>query len=62
MPQCSLQYYQVLTLFSMGGGVGGGATKRPPNSFSPVTSTNVRINPQNLLTFSLNPNVLKFLV
>ena len=29
--------------------------KRPPTSFSPVTSTNVGISPQNFLTFSFNP-------
>ena len=28
--------------------------KRPPTSFSPVTSTSVRICPQNLLNFSFN--------
>ena len=27
----------------------------PPNSFSPVTSTNVGIGPYNFLTFSFNP-------
>ena len=39
----------VLTLFKMGG------AKSPPTSFSPVTSPNVGISPQNLLTFSFNP-------
>ena len=29
--------------------------KGPPSSFSPVTSTNVRIGPKNVLTFSYNP-------
>ena len=33
---------------------GGVGQKGPPNSFSPVTSTNVRINPQNFLTFIFN--------
>ena len=33
----------------------GGGQKDPPTSFSPVTSTNVRIKPQNFLTFSFNP-------
>ena len=44
------QYHHayVLTLFKMGG------TKRPPTSFSPVTSTNVGVSPQNFLTFSFN--------
>ena len=44
--------WQILTLFRM-----GGAKKPPPppTSFSPVTSTNVRISPQNFLTFSFNP-------
>ena len=36
------------------GGAGGGK-KAPPTSFSPVTSTNVEIRPQNFLTFSFNP-------
>ena len=29
--------------------------KDPPTSFSPVTSTNVGISSQNVLTFSFNP-------
>ena len=29
--------------------------KPPPSSFTPVTSTNVGIRPQNFLTFSFNP-------
>ena len=29
--------------------------KAPPTSFSPATSTNVGISPQNFLTFSFNP-------
>ena len=29
--------------------------KDPPIIFSPVTSTNVGISPQNILTFSFNP-------
>ena len=33
---------------------GGGGAKRSPTSFSPVTSTNVGISPQNSLTFSFN--------
>ena len=37
-----------------GGGVGGGQ-KVPPTSFSPVTSTNVGVRPQNFITFSFNP-------
>ena len=36
-------------------GQGEGAAKRPPTSFSPVTSTNVGFGPQNVLTFSYNP-------
>ena len=32
-----------------------GAKKAPPTSFSPVTSTNVGIGPQNFRTFSFNP-------
>ena len=39
-----------LTLFRMGDG-----KKVPPIRFSPVTSTNVEISPQNFLTFSYNP-------
>ena len=42
-----------LTLFRMGGR--GGGQKGPPTSFSPVTSTNVGISPQNFLTFSFYP-------
>ena len=38
-----------LTLFRMG------AESPSPTSFSPVTSTNVGISPQNFLTFSFNP-------
>ena len=34
-----------------GGGRGGGVVQK----FSPVTSTNVGITPQNFLTFSFNP-------
>ena len=30
-----------------------GGQKGPPTSFSPVTSTNVRISPQNFFTFEL---------
>ena len=37
----------------MGGG--GGGKKASPTSFSPVTSTNVRVSPQDFLTFSFNP-------
>ena len=29
--------------------------KMPPTSFSPVTSTNVALIPQNFMTFSFNP-------
>ena len=36
-----------------GGGVGG-VEKRPPTSFSTVTSTNVKLSLQNFLTFSFN--------
>ena len=39
-----------LTLFRMGVG-----PKRPPTSFSPVTSTNVGISPTIFLTYSFNP-------
>ena len=41
-----------LTLFKIGGGRGH---KGPHTSFFPVTSTNVRVSPQNFLTFSFNP-------
>ena len=34
---------------------GGGGQKGPPTSFSPVTSANVRITAQNVLTFGFNP-------
>ena len=42
----------------MGGGrgEGRGGKKDPPTSFSPETSTNVRLAPQNFLTFSINPS------
>ena len=33
----------------------GGGAKRPTTSFSPVTSTNIGLSPQNFLTFSFNP-------
>ena len=33
----------------------GGSKRGPSTSFSPVTSTNVTISPQNFLTFSFNP-------
>ena len=33
----------------------GGGAKRPPTSFSPVTSTNVGFSPKNFLTCSFNP-------
>ena len=36
-------------------GRGGGGAKRPPTSFSPVTSTNIGISPQNILSFSFDP-------
>ena len=51
-----------LTLFSTvrGGGGWGRWAKRPPTNFSPVTSTNVGISPQNFLTF--NPNSFAILV
>ena len=47
-----LRPYNNLTLFRM-----GGRAKRhpPPTSFSFVTSTNLEISPQNVLTFSFNP-------
>ena len=35
-------------------GMGGGGQKCPPTSFSPITSTNVRFGPQNILNFSFN--------
>ena len=33
----------------------GGRAKSPPTSFSPVTSRNIRNNPQNFLNFNFNP-------
>ena len=48
-----------LTLFPIqdgaGGGGGGGGGEGSPSSFSPVTSTNVGLNPQNFLIFSFDP-------
>ena len=41
-----------LTLFRLGE---GGGARMPPTSFSPVTSSNVGIRLQNVLTFSFNP-------
>ena len=38
-----------------GGQEGGGAKAAHPNSFSPVTSTNVGLSPQNVWTFNFNP-------
>ena len=40
-----------LTLFM----IGGGGAWSPPTSFPLVTSRNVRISPQNFMTFSFNP-------
>ena len=40
----------ILTLFRM-----GGAKKDPLNSFSAVTSTNIGLSPQNILSFTFNP-------
>ena len=40
--------FSFLTLFRMG-------AKRPPTSFSFVTSTNVGISPKNFLTFGFKP-------
>ena len=50
--ECRIGWSQlsgILTLLRMGEG-----QKAPPISFSPVTSTNVKL-PQNFLTFSFNP-------
>ena len=45
------RFKKYISLFRMG----GGRTKSPPpTSFSPLTSTNVRIGLQNFLTFSFN--------
>ena len=33
---------------------GKGGQRGPPTSFSPITSTNVGLSPQNFLTFSFN--------
>ena len=38
-----------------GDGGRGGQKGPPPTIFSPVTSTNVGLSPQNFLTFSFNP-------
>ena len=37
---------------------GGEGAKRPPTSFSPVSSANEGINPQDFLNFSVNPLAL----
>ena len=36
-------------------GNGGAKRPHPPTSFSPVTSTNVGVSPENFLTFGFNP-------
>ena len=38
-----------------GGGGGGGGKNAPPTTFSPLTSTDVGISPQNFLTFIFDP-------
>ena len=43
-----------LTLFRRGGR-GRGSKKATPTSFSPVTSINVALSPENFPTFSFNP-------
>ena len=45
------------TIQDRGSGVGGGVGQKSPTptSFSPITSTNVRISPQNFLTVSFIP-------
>ena len=43
-----------LTLFRKGGR-GRGGKKATPTSFSPVTSINIALSPQNFSTFSFNP-------
>ena len=48
-PSRTSNYMTYLTLFRMG----GRDQKIPRTNFSPVTSTNVGISPQNFLTFSL---------
>ena len=44
-----------VNIFTMGGV--GVDKKAPPTSFSPVTSTNVGISPQDFLIFTFNPFV-----
>ena len=45
-------HFMFLNPIQDGGGEGG--QKDPPTSFCPVTSTNVKIRPQNFLNFSFN--------
>ena len=45
---------KVLTIFILPYSGWGEDKKAPPTSFSPLTSTNVGISPQNFLTFSFN--------
>ena len=44
-----LPYQMLLTIFNIAGEGGGG--KDTPTSFSPVTSTNVAISPQDISDF-----------
>ena len=52
----------ILTLLRLaGGGRGGGQNALTPNSFSPATSTNVGVSPQNFPAFSFNPYLVLIL-
>ena len=57
MVRHSAHLYAQMKLLSVNPIQNGGGPKSPlpPTSFSPVTSTNVGVRPQNFLTFSFNP-------
>ena len=60
MVRHSVHLYAQMKLLSVNpiqnGGWGGRAkSPLPPTSFSPVTSTNVGVRPQNFLIFSFKP-------
>ena len=46
---------KLLSVNPIQNGRGGAKKPPPPTSFSPVTSTNVGVRPQNFLIFSFKP-------
>ena len=51
--ECQIRWMAFIRILTYSGW--GEGKKAPASSFSPVTSTNVRIRPQNFLNFSFNP-------